>query len=93
MKNIQSINPEEFIANSNSRFFVITLHADNGHEMAWRGNAFSGLSEALMDVSLFRREEAAQQYYRALRFAREETRPSLYDSGSLTILPLPLPSL
>ena len=90
MKNIINVNPNEIIAQADANFFMIIFTPNRGAEMVWKGNnTFGGFGGDFLDVTLFGREDAAGQYFNALRFARSEDTPSLYDSGRLDLVAIP----
>lgn len=89
MKNVIGVNAEEVVEQSGGNYFMIVLTTDSGRELVWRGNGFSQLADGFFDVSLFRKQNAVNAYYDALRDAKIEDRPSLFQSGRLDLVPLP----
>jgi hypothetical protein len=65
------------------------LETNNAVTLALRGNGYSHVFDDHNDVSLFRKNEAVDQYYATLRDARRQSRPSLFDSGRLDLVALP----
>ena len=92
MKNIQVIDVEKMVSESDADFFVIFLQTEDGKLLTWRKRSFTSIANGHNDASLFDKGEAVEQYYTALREARLETRPNLFEGGGrLDLLPLRLP--
>jgi hypothetical protein len=90
MANISSINPEEFIPNSQARLFQIFLVTQH-HLFSWRrAGGFENVEieiQGFMNMYVFRRNIVVEEYYEALRTAK--TIPE-FEGGKLVISELPI---
>jgi len=89
MANVTSINPEEFLDNSQARLFQIFLVKPN-RMISWtRGGGMQNVElevQGFTNMYVFRKETVVEEYHKALRFAKAGDE---YDGGKLVILELP----
>lgn len=86
MKNVISIDPEEFLKNSNGRIFMIVYTCPEGTFFCFGRGNIKNAEHGPMDSPAIDRKELVQEYWAALR----EIRASKHmGEGTLQIVELP----
>jgi hypothetical protein len=92
MIDIIQADVEKIVTESNAHFFQIFIQTTDGKLYAWNSRGFTNIVDGHNESYLFRKKEASEQYYKALRDVRGETMPALFRGGErLDIVPLILP--
>ena len=79
MKNVVKIDAENFVHASTANWFVIILESADNSIWTWNGNNFDRIADGHQHVSIFRPDETAKQYYRALNSCRSNDYPSPFE--------------
>jgi hypothetical protein len=87
--NLQKVNPEEILLNSDANIFLIIFLAPNGDTYSWGDTGFSITSlndfNGFSDLKGVMRNNAAKEFYKALN----NVRILPFESGKLQLLPIP----
>ncbi len=88
MKCILSIEPEGYIKQTKAVFFLIVCVTENDLRQ-WNGNGSINMVEGngVLDSKVFRKENLVNEYYKALRFFKNEAQQ--ITEGRLEIVALP----
>lgn len=88
MNNILSINPEAYVEKTESDFFQIVCITENDYRL-WNGAGSINMIEGngFLETKVFDKQNLVNEYYKALRFFKNEAQN--LSAGKLEIIALP----